>query len=309
MRLAYLIITHKNLEQFKRLFRATYARDNLYVVHVDIKSEPEYHRGVSEFVASYPNARIMQSGNCRWGGYSMVDIELKAIQQMIEWDSDWSFFVNLSGQDFPLKTQDNIKSFLKGREDKNFITVFDDEFISRWVNPYPLFRPRAISPNHLNARTRVERYYWEIPHSRRILYLPLIKRDFITGATWYAGWQWCLLNRDFCEYICHACEVKKYVRFFRHSFIPDESFFQTVIMNSEYRDTVVNDHLRTIIMLPNGVKIFRERDYDLLVSSGGLFARKFDETVDPFIISRLEQRVSATESALQYSRHGETVPI
>ena len=307
MRIAYLIITHQNLGQFKRLFRAAYASDNLYLVHVDVKSEPTYHRGVADFLAAYPNTRVMPSANCRWGGYSMVDIELQAVRQLLEWNDDWKFFVNLSGQDFPLKTQAEIKAFLDGREDNNFITVFDEEFIGRWVNPYPLFRPRQTSRNHLNAHTRVERYYWEVPHSSRILYLPLIKRPFINGATWYAGWQWCLLNREFCEYVCHSPEVEKYVRFFRHSFIPDESFFQTVIMNSPYRDTVVNDYLRTIIMLPKGVKIFRESDYDFLAKSSGLIARKFNEAVDTIIIDRLEKRLAATAVASISPRHSVAV--
>ena len=35
-----------------------------------------------------------------------------------------------------------------------------------------------------------------------------------------------------------------YVRFFEHVFVPDELFFQTIIMNSPLRDTVENDDLR-----------------------------------------------------------------
>ena len=39
-------------------------------------------------------------------------------------------------------------------------------------------------------------------------------------------------------------ENPDYVRFFEHVFVPDELFFQTIIMNSELRDTVENDDLR-----------------------------------------------------------------
>lgn len=103
--------------------------------------------------------------------------------------------------------------------------------------------------------------------------------------------------------------MERYERFFRHSFIPDESFFQTVIMNSDFRGTVVNDYLRTINMQPKGVQIFRERDYDFLVNSGGLFARKFDEAVDPVFLDRLEQRLFAKSDAPAPSRHAATVSI
>lgn len=293
MRLAYLVMVHKNFEQVKRLFNSIYERENFYLFHVDAKSEESFFAAVKEFIGEFPNARMMPRQNCRWGGYSMVDIELKGIRQLLDWSDEWRFFINISGQDFPLKTQTEIKSFLTANQDRNFLTVFDDEFVENWCNPYPLFRPRATNKNFLNARSRVERVFFEMPGVSRLLYVPFIKREFISDAKWYAGWQWMLLNRDFCEYLFGgAAQLEKYTKFFKNTFIPDEGFFQTVIMNSPHRDSVINDSKRTVVMQDKGgVKIFRAAEYDYLVSSDNFFARKFDSNVDDQIIEKLERRL------------------
>jgi len=39
-----------------------------------------------------------------WGGYSLVDAELRGIKELLKMSLKWEFFINLSGQDFPLKS-------------------------------------------------------------------------------------------------------------------------------------------------------------------------------------------------------------
>jgi len=292
MRLAYLIIIHKNAEQVKRLFKSVYDPENFYLFHIDAKAPNSLHSSIKEYLQPYLNVEIMTSQNCRWGGYSMVDIELKAIERFLEWNKEWKFFINLSGQDFPLKTQNQIKSFLQNNQDKNFVTVFDEEFIKSWCNPYLLFRPTSTNKNFLNAKSRVERLFIEVPGLSQLIYVPFVKRKFIDGATWYAGWQWMLLNREFCEYLFDECDLEKYTRFFKKTFIPDEGFFQTVIMNSPYRETVINNYKRTVTWIDKGdVIIYKGDKYDFLINSDNLFARKFDTNIDSDIILKLEQRL------------------
>jgi hypothetical protein len=105
------------------------------------------------------------------------------------------------------------------------------------------------------------------------------------------------LSRKLCEYICYSPEVKRFKRFYRHTFIPDEGFFQTVIMNTNYEGTFVNDDKRTIVWVPIGTiklrpKDFTSKDAKFLIASQGLYARKFDETVDAGILSILESNLS-----------------
>jgi len=274
--IAYLILVHRYPNQFKRLFRAIYHPANYYLVHVDKRSGVGLQTEIQDFLSSFTNASLLKSQSILWGGYSMVDAELRGIKELLKISSEWEFFINLSAQDFPLKSQTHIQDFLSLNIGRDFIKVANQ---------------REIRPDTLS---RIENYCIEF--SKRILRTP-IKRPYLRGVTPYIGNQWMILSRKFCEYMCYSFEVKRFKRFYRHTFISDEGFFQTVIMNTNYKATIVNDDKRTIDWVPLGTIKLRPRDFtskdaDFLMASQDLFARKFDETVDGGILSILESNLS-----------------
>ena len=206
----------------------------------------------------------------------MVDAELRGIEELLKISSEWEFFINLSAQDFPLKSQTHIQDFLSRNRGNDFISVANQSKL----------RPDTLS--------RIENYCIEF--ANRILRIP-IKRLYLRGVTPQIGSQWMILSRKFCEFVCYNPEVERFKRFYRHTFISDEGFFQTVIMNTNYKGTIVNDDKRTIVWVPIGTIKLRPRDFtskdaEFLLASQGLFARKFDETVDAGILSILESNLS-----------------
>jgi len=270
--IAYLILVHRYPDQFKRLFRAIYHPANCYLVHVDKRSGIGLQTEIQDFLSSFTNASLLKSQSTRWGGYSLVDAELRGIKELLKIGSEWEFFINLSAQDFPLKSQTHIQDFLSRNIGKNFIRVANQS----------KFRPDTLS--------RIQYYFTEF--GNRVLRIP-IKRPYLRGVTPYIGNQWMILGRKFCEFVCYSPEVERFKRFYRNTFIPDEGFFQTVIMNTSYEGIIVNDDKRTIVWVPVGTIKLRPRDFtskdaEFLLASQGLFARKFDETVDAGIFSTLE---------------------
>jgi len=274
--IAYLILVHRYLGQFKRLFGAIYHPANYYLVHVDKRSGVGLQTEIQDFLSSFANASLLKSQSINWGGYSMVDVELRGIEELLKISSEWKFFMNLSAQDFPLKSQTHIQDFLSRNIGRDFIKVVNQRKI----------RPETLS--------RIENYCIEF--SKRILRTP-IKRPYLRGVTPYIGNQWMILSRKLCEFVCYSPEIERFERFYRHTFIADEGFFQTVIMNTNYKGTIVNDDKRTIDWVPIGTiklrpKDFTFKDAEFLLASQGLFARKFDETVDGGILSILESNLS-----------------
>ncbi len=270
--IAYLILVHRFPEQFKRLFRAVYHPNNHYLISVDEKSGSEFLSEISTFLCNFPNAHVISSGKVTWGGYSMVQAELDGLNYLLNLDANWDFFINLSGQDFPLKTQTHIHHFLTKHKDSNFIKIANQA----------KFRPDTMN--------RIEHYFEETATG-----LSTITRTrlFLEGATSYIGGQWMILTRDCCEFICYSSEVKKFEDFYRHTLIPDESFFQTVIMNTSFNGRIINDDKRAIIWIPDGTiklrpKTFTKADLGFLRSGNNLFARKFDDAIDGDILHLLE---------------------
>lgn len=281
--IAYLILVHRYPEQFKRLFKAIYHPDNYYLIHVDKRSGTVLQKTVQDFLLDFPNASMMSSKNALWGGYSLIDAELRGIQQLLKMGLDWEFFINLSGQDFPLKSQVHIKKFLQKNRGKDFMKVVNQaEF-------------------RFDTLYRIENFCFEF--GNKIL-RTFFKRSYLRDVTPYIGNQWVILSRKFCEFVSYDAEVKRFKKFYRNTFIPDEGFFQTVIMNTSYKAKIVNDDKRIIDWVPLGTIKLRPRDFTskdakFLLASQGLFARKFDESVDGNILTILESNLSRHAYAQQ----------
>ena len=81
----------------------------------------------------------------------------------------------------------------------------------------------------------------------------------------------------------------------RGTFIPDESYFQTYIMNTRFRDTVDWNYGR-LILRPGPkprVKVFTEEDWPQISECSELFGRKFATRESPEIVDRVLEHIRA----------------
>ena len=275
--IGYLILVHRYPEQFKRLFRAIHDPANQYVVHIDRNSGPALEQDIRDFLAPYPNAEVIESRRALWGGYSLIDAELRGMARLLEMSDDWEVFINLSGQDFPLKSQTDIKAFLTLNRGKEFIRALDQ----RQIRPDTLARIQNVA---FELRDRILR--------------TVVRRPFLRGVTPYIGTQWMMVSRRFCQFVCHDRKADRFKAFYRNTFIADEGFFQTVMKNTDQHGRMINDDMRMIDWIPDGDIKLRPRTFTLadapmLKASPDLFARKFDAEVDDGILTLLEDRVAS----------------
>jgi hypothetical protein len=291
MALAVLLLTHRNPDQVCRLLKAIYRPSDRYVLHVDRKAPSQVHLTIRNATSGLLNVDVLPSRAVRWGGRSMVEVELTAIQRLLQRADDWSHFINLSGQDFPLRPVAAMEDELQQNPGRNYMEFFRPRSMP-WTWQNPAFR--AGSPEFSRTESRVDRFYVDWPLRRHaMLPLPFVRRTFPSGFTWYGGSQWKVLSREACRYISERPEAQRLWRFYRNTFIPDESFFQTALLNSPLRATIVNDSRRLVQWNPD-VVTFTEEHVDLLTRSDAWFARKFDERVDGRILGFLEQRLGST---------------
>src|SRR5690606_36014264 len=80
---------------------------------------------ISTFLKPYQGVEILEPQDALWGGYSLVDAELRGMARLLQMDSRWSHYINLSGQDFPLKSQNYIREFFAANPGKQFIRALD----------------------------------------------------------------------------------------------------------------------------------------------------------------------------------------
>lgn len=281
--IGYFILLHRFPEQFKRMFRAIYAPGNSYVIHVDKGSGAEFAADIAEFLKPYQGVAIIESKKALWGGYSLVDAELRGMAKLLAMSSSWTHYINLSGQDFPLKSQAYIRDFLRANPRRQYIRALDQ---------------RAIRPDTLN---RVSHMFVEALGQ---MFRTPVSRPFLKGATPFIGTQWKVVTRSFCQFAVHHPSADRFKTFYRRSFIPDEAFFQTLMMNSPNQGEVMNDDLRTIDWVPDGEIKLRPRTFVTadalrLTLSPDLFARKFDMNEDAMIFDLIEAHLK-TPAAMDY---------
>lgn len=281
--IAYFILVHRYPEQFKRLFKAIYREGNQYLIHIDKSSGKQLSDEIEDFLSSYYGAQILEPKNALWGGYSLVDAEIRGMERLLKMDKDWKYYINLSGQDFPLKSQEYIEDFLNENQGREYIRSLDQ---------------KLIRPDTLN---RINNIFIEAFSK---IFRTGIKRKFLKNARPYIGTQWKVVSREFCDMVVNDPLVNRFKKFYRNSFIADESFFQTIMMNVFKSKNQINDDLRTIDWVPDGdIKLrprnFGKADFMRLTLSPDLFARKFDTTEDTEILGLLEKHLK-TPSANNY---------
>jgi hypothetical protein len=73
------------------------------------------------------------------------------------------------------------------------------------------------------------------------------RRRFLPGLRPYGGSSYWCLSGDAVSFVHHYVrDHPEFASVFRRVFIPDELFFQTILVNSELRNRIVNDDLRYI---------------------------------------------------------------
>lgn len=272
-RVAYVISAYKRPSQLVRLVRRLAMPGTTFVIHVDRKTQRPLY---DEMVAGTEGLGVtfVRRHVSHWGGWGHVRATLKGINQLYRDGSRFDYAVLLTGQDYPIRSPQAIAASLGGSNGRSFMNW--------WRLPH---RPWG-------ERGGLERIQdWHVAtYGRRHLSLPL-RRALPNGMSPYGGGAYWCFARPIVDYVHEFTSSNPdYVRFFRHVFIPDELFFQTLIMNSPLRDTVVNDNLRYIDWSREPrPAVLTVDDLEAMLDSGKLFARKFDVSVDAAVLDRLDQ--------------------
>jgi hypothetical protein len=277
VKLAYIVSAYRLPDQLVRLLRRLDDGNATFVVHVDRKTDDATFRRMRDGSAAQ-HVTFLDRHVCHWGGFGHVRASLKGIAALVQSGADFDYALLLTGQDYPLRAPAEIARYLGEAGGRSFLRNF----------PFP-------QPDW-NGRGGVDRFEsWHVLWYRRLhLRIPL-RRRIPGGLTPYGGSPYWCLPRNVIEWIHGYVESHPdYVRFFEHVFVPDEIFFQTLVLNSPHRDSVVDANLRYIDWSTTpGPKVLRADDLDVLLGSGMLFARKFDDTVDAEILDLLDGRIDA----------------
>lgn len=224
-----------------------------------------------------------------WGGASLLTTFLTSARQMLKHFKDWDFLINLSESDFPIKRNNKLIEFLGMNKGLNFVKSHGRE-VQRFLSK------QGLDKTFVECEARM----WRVGN-----------RKLPGGIQIDGGSDWVALSRNFVEYVSNPepdALVSGLLQVFRYTLLPAESFFHTVLRNSKFCDTYVDNNLhvtnwkrklgckcqyKAIVdwcgCSPND---FKDEDFTRILSTTDrnlFFGRKFEPIVDQRIIERVEQ--------------------
>ncbi len=290
MKHAYLILAHNEFAVLERLLQAIDDPRNDIFIHYDKK------------LKEYPDFRTENAGlfvlenrvDVRWGDISVVEAEYALFEAATKHGS-YGYYHLLSGVDMPLKAQDEIHRFFEENQGKEFIGFSQGDLgghIDRKVQRYHLFAKHFRSSGSLIDLCRKTARALAI----RLQYLLHIRRN--KWMHFKKGTQWISVTHGFAEYL--LLHKKEVLKTYKSTFCSDEIFAQTLCWNSPFKDKVFDCKdegrgcLRKIGWKNNELNDWADGDYDQLMQSEALFARKFNS-----------RNMNIIQSIIDSIKHGE----
>lgn len=282
MRIAYIISAYKLPEQLIRLIIRLNLDSTTFFVHVDKKTALEEYKRIVNGTKHLANVFFLKRHRCYWGGFGHVQATIEGINEIINRNTLFDYAFLLTGQDYPIKTNDQIQEYLRQNSGKSFMEYFS--------------LPRDQWEN--GGMERLER--WHVRFFNRHYVFPknrnfFIRRKFPSGFQPFGGSSYWCLSRECITYLHKFIKDNhRFVNFFKYVDVPDELIFQTILLNSPLAGSIVNDDLRYIDwkdLNSGSPAVLVKNDFNSFVNSSKLFARKFDSTVDSEVLDLVDREI------------------
>ena len=256
-------------------------KGNTILIHVDKKIDIK-----SFLILEKSNVFLIPNRvEVTWGSASQIESMLELMRFSLKFQ--YEFFFLLSGDDIPLKTNAELKSFLNTFFDYNFIG-FDQKMTYEVIEGRVKYSyPSVFYQRNAKLPTKIIRKFLSITKNV-LLKNKSFERNRYRMPRLYLGANWFGLKIDAIKYILDYVEYNDwYLKLFDASHCADEIFFHTIIKTNP--EIKLFDHpnypissLRYIDWsAPVSPKVLGEEDIPKMKSSNCFFARKIDANASP----------------------------
>jgi hypothetical protein len=296
MKIAFLIIAHKNPEQVKLLLKslARFYPNSELIIHIN-KNSLDLFENLKEELKSNNEMHFLSSDiDITWGDSGLLQAQLFLLEYAVLKIGTFDYFFYLSGQDFPISK--NLNEFILNDPMDAYYSSRED---TKWRRKLLLTKVPKLFINNLGGKTNPLRILRSIflrlnlPRFGmfKIKNLNLIKR--IEETVFYSGFFWVGFNRKVSNYIFEFLSKDKEFLdiFITSNFLVDECFWPTILNNYlvKYPNSKVYDDLMIIKKpIDNHPPILTIKDLEILMNKKNkFFARKFDIKTDREILEYL----------------------
>ncbi|XP_077999964.1 N-acetyllactosaminide beta-1,6-N-acetylglucosaminyl-transferase-like [Glandiceps talaboti] len=277
--LAFTILMYKSVHQVEQLLRTIYRPHNIYCIHVDKKAPPEVHIAIQAISTCFHNVFIASRlANVVWGSISTVYAERYCQEDLLAKHQKWKYLINLTGQEFPLKTNLEMVQILKEFRGRNDIITSE--------KPVPM---------------RVQ--YRHYVQNGKVVETEMKKTEPLpNNITIHKGELHCALARPFIEFLHRSDVAKEFILWLTDTRIPDEAFYQSLAAlpdapGGPSHRISLSQVSRSKLWSPSteckgknvrNICVYSWKDLHRIVKQPQMFINKIFLTYDPLVLHCLE---------------------
>lgn len=314
MKIAYLITAYKDEKQLARLVEALMCDETDFYIHIDKKvNEVSFKQAIGQiaqrkaigvyFIEAEERVRVC------WGGYSQVKAQLALMKKMLSEKKSYDWCINLTGTDYPIMSNEQIKEFL---QKQNGCPVIKGYQIDRLYG----------TESEEGAKDRVRKYWFydvEPVFLRRVIskiasvvqkILKINRKPGLEQMPWkfcYGSEYWALPFLVLKEVYQKYTQDKELQKILKTVFIPSEFWVHTVLMSSDILSEQEKEEIRfpgnrydglgSVALLHyfvygSGIKVLNMEDYETIRNSGKMFMRKAQTGISDELLEKIQKERS-----------------
>lgn len=301
MRIAFLLLCHKNPKQINKLIERLNKFNSEIFIHIDKKNYE-----ISTNINKAENVHILSQTECfdvKWGGIDMIYATLKLIDFAIKYSNvnniTFNYYWLISGQDYLIQKPSVVNEFLIKNQGVNFINIVEEnkKEYNIYKKLYEMYYPNWITENKILIKI-IKRIYMLITGGFNYTF-KIYRRKTPNNMKLNFGSQWWTLTDECVQYINKYCTNNNHVlEYYKNCIIPDESFFQTIVTNSKYSNTVKNN-LTFVNWGKNrrSPEILKNSDFEKIkkINNEYFMARKFDLEISKELTDKIDILVNGVD--------------
>lgn len=279
MKHAYLIIAHNEFKVLEQLLIALDDNRNDIYIHIDKKVKE-----IPLLITQHAKLIILDHRiDVRWGHYSQIKCEYALFEQAYHSNNQYDRYHIISGTHLPLKNQDQMHAIFDTLDNKEILSFMNTD--AREID-MKLRRYHFFLRNFKNKNKKIERFnqfLWHVSLKLQSIF-KINKKEYqvtIKANNWVS-----LTHRAVSLVLKNKATILHKMRW---TFCADEFFIPLLLENNSSNFEMINySNLLFNEFENSNPRILTMADYNFLMHSDYLFARKFSEQ-DFEIVTRIVQ--------------------
>lgn len=247
-----------------------------YVIYVHIDKKSIVPQSFLNELSTFKNVHLIEPRlKINWGSVHLSRAFVRLIQECLR--DEKVFYAHIIDEaTFPIKSRNYITKYVSDNRDFSMIDI----------QPISAGKEKFFTTYHFhNLINMKNKKHWVLRNvvcrviPTKVQQILRIKRKALPITPFMSG-AWFSLSRECMEYVINFLnQNNNFHRQFKYTFAAEEVLFATIIGNSHLKDKIINNHryddwscIRNGC-LPANLDI---TDYNKILSSSGIFARKFN---------------------------------